>query len=56
MFEEKSVLEKLDEEIPAKFANKIEKLEDQVNNLNISLKNKNEKILELLSELEEVKI
>jgi len=56
IFEEKSVMEKLDDEVPEKYRAKFEKLEDQVTKLNVGLKDKNEKILELLSELEEVKI
>lgn len=55
MFEVQSELPQ-DEEIPEKFQQKIEKLEDQIVKLNVSLKDKNEKILELLNELEEVKI
>jgi len=49
-------MEKLDDEVPEKYRAKFEKLEDQVTKLNVGLKDKNEKILELLSELEEVKI
>ena len=49
-------MEKLDDEVPDKYKAKFEKLEDQVTKLNVSLKDKNEKILELLSELEEMKI
>ena len=49
-------MDKFDDEIPEKYAAKIEKLEDQITKLNVTLKDKNEKILELLSEVEEVKI
>ena len=55
MFEEKSVMH-IDEDMPAKYADKIEKLEDTITKLNVSLKDKNEKILELLSEVEDIKI
>lgn len=46
----------IEEEIPEKVQEKIDKLEDQVVKLNIDMKGKNEKILELLGELEEIKI
>lgn len=44
------------EEIPEGVQEKIDKLEDQVVRLNLELKEKNESILDLLQELEEVKI
>lgn len=44
------------EEIPEKAQEKIDKLEDQVVKLNLELKEKNASILDLLQELEEVKI
>jgi hypothetical protein len=53
MFEEQSEIE---EEIPEKVQAKLDKLDDLNSKLNIDLKDKNEKILELLSELEEIKI
>ena len=57
IFEEKSQADfKFDDEMPEKYQIKFDKLEGQVNKLNQSMKDKNEKILELLSELEEVKI
>ena len=43
-------------EIPEKAQNKIDKLEEQVVKLKIDLKDKNEKLLELFSELEDIKI
>ena len=44
------------EEVPEGVQEKIDKLEDQVVKLNLELKAKNESILDLLQELEEVKI
>ena len=46
----------MDEEIPEKVQNKIDKLEDHTTKLNLDLKEKNEKIIELMGELEDVKI
>jgi hypothetical protein len=46
----------MDEDIPEKVLNKIDKLEDHTTKLNIDLKEKNEKIIELMGELEDVKI
>lgn len=46
----------MDEEIPEKVANKIDKLEEHTTKLNLDLKEKNEKIIELMGELEDVKI
>lgn len=45
-----------DEDIPERYHRKLMHFEDQINSLNLSLKDKNEKILELLGELEDVKI
>jgi len=44
------------DEVPEKIMQKLEKQEDQIVKINMELKVKNEKILELLSELEEIKI
>jgi deoxyadenosine/deoxycytidine kinase len=46
----------IEEEIPEKVFNKIDKLEEHTTKLNIDLKEKNEKIIELMGELEDVKI
>lgn len=54
MFEDASEAAAID--IPVEVADKIEKLEDQVTRLNQDLKDKNEKLIELLSELEDVKV
>ena len=43
-------------EIPEKALQKIEKLEENVVKLNLDVKDKNEKIIQLLGELEEIKI
>lgn len=43
-------------EIPEEVQERIDKLEDTICKLNLDLKDKNEKILELLSESEEIKI
>ena len=53
MFEEQS---EMPDEVPEKIMQKLEKQEDQIVKINMELKVKNEKILELLSELEEIKI
>lgn len=59
-FEGESMFENSDagasEEVPEGVQEKIDKLEDQVVKLNLELKAKNESILDLLQELEEVKI
>lgn len=49
-------MEKMDEDIPVKYQVKMDKMEEQITKLNVTIKDKNEKILELLSEVEEVKI
>ena len=46
----------MDEEIPEKVQNKLDKLEEHTTKLNLDLKEKNEKIIELMGELEDVKI
>lgn len=46
----------LDDVIPLEVQTKITQLEDRCSKMNLDLKDKNEKILELLSELEDVKI
>ena len=46
----------IEDEIPEKVLNKIDKLEEHTTKLNIDLKEKNEKIIELMGELEDVKI
>ena len=48
--------EEEEEKIPEKVQQRIDKLEDDICKLNLDLKDKNEKILELLSESEEIKI
>lgn len=53
MFEQQS---ELPDELPDKVIQKLEKQEEQLVRINLELKVKNEKILELLSELEEIKI
>ena len=58
-FDDESMFENASEapmDIPPEAADKIEKLEDQVTKLNQDLKDKNEKLIELLSELEDVKV
>ena len=45
-----------EEAIPDKVQEKIDKLEDQLVQARLDIKDKNEKILDLLTELEEVKI
>ena len=54
MFENASEAPAVD--FPVEAADKIEKLEDQLTKLNRDLKDKNEKLIELLSELEDVKV
>lgn len=44
------------EEIPENIQIRIEKMEDIISKLNLELKDKNEKIIELINEVEEVKI
>ena len=46
----------VDEELPERAVAKIDHLQDTVTRLNLDIKTKNEKILEMLNELEEVKI
>jgi len=50
------VQSEIEEEIPEKVQQKLDKLDDMNQKLNLDLKDKNEKILELLGELEEIKI
>ena len=45
-----------DEEIPEKVQERLDKLDDANQKLTLEIKDKNEKILELLGELEEIKI
>ena len=54
MFEQESELG--DEKISDKIQEKLDKLDDQNSKLTLEVKDKNEKILELLGELEEIKI
>lgn len=56
MFEQKSVMMLDEEELPEKIQKKINKFEDQIIILNKTLLDKNTKILDLLSECEDVKI
>lgn len=55
-FDEQSEASVAQGEFPEKAQQKIDKLMDKTNQLNIELKDKNEKIIELLAELEDVKI
>ena len=54
MFEQQD--EELEGDIPEKARERIEKLEDQNTRMNIELKEKNERIIEMLTEMEELKI
>ena len=58
MFEEQSEIVGDDEnqEVPEKVLVKIDKLQEDQVRLNLEVREKNEKIIELLSELEEIKI
>ena len=56
MFDAQSEMVDGEQEVPEKAMQKIEKLEDSVVRLNLDVKEKNEKIIELLGELEEIKI
>lgn len=55
-FDEQSEASVAQGELPEKAQQKIDKLMEKTNQLNIELKDKNEKIIELLAELEDVKI
>lgn len=58
-FEDASMFEgqsELNEEIPEGVQARMDKLQDTVSRLNLEIKDKNEKIIELLSETEEIKI
>ena len=51
-----SEVPQLEEEVPPMVQNKLDRLEEHASKLNLDVKEKNEKILELLGELEDVKI
>jgi predicted oxidoreductase len=53
MFENQSEIQ---EEVPEKVQGKIDKMEDTIVHINLELKDKNEKLVEMMIELDELKI